>query len=260
MSGALNHRLPALVCTLLFTLAAQAQPEQTHAVPTPAFDCQRASKAVEQWICTTPELALADQRLGQVYLTAQSKPDDDAALAALRRAQLRWLRERNRCETPDCVAASYARRTAALEAANQRMLRVQGQPFEPVFSRTVPNVDDTRVISGIALRRAQATAYQVELYTDPQDARRWAHGGPGARIACWPPDRQEGYASRFQYAARSWGDAFRRIERDGRTGYVLLRFVVGRDLPLHEEIRCTVALTEWLLDHPSELHVVPLPN
>ncbi|WP_440111237.1 lysozyme inhibitor LprI family protein [Acidovorax sp. BL-A-41-H1] len=256
----MSHRLAALVGTLLVSLAAHAQPEQPPDASTPAFDCQRASKAVERWICTTPALALADQQLSQVYVTAQSKPDDDAALAALRRAQLRWLRERNRCEAPDCVAASYARRTSTLEAGNARVQRVQGQPFEPVFSRTVPNVNDTRAISGIVLQRAQATAYQVELYTDPKDARRWAHGGPGARIACWPPDRQEGYASRFQYAARSWGDAFRKIERDGRQGYVLLRFVVGKDLPLHEDIRCTVALTEWLLDHPSELHVVPVPR
>lgn len=256
------RRLAALVGALLCSLAAHAQPQEAPAAtaPTPAFDCQRAGKAVEQWICASPELALADQRLSEFYFTAQSKPDDDAALASLRRAQLRWLRERNRCETPGCVAASYARRTAALEAANQRVLRAQGQPFEPVFSRTVPSVNDTRVISGIVLQRAQATAYQVELYTDPQDARRWARGGPGARIACWPPDRQEGYASRFEYAARSWGDAFRKIERDGRPGYVLLRFVVGKDLPLHKDIRCTVALTEWLLDHPSELHVVSVPN
>ncbi len=254
------HRLALLVCTLLCSLAVHAQPEQHPGAPAPGFDCLRASKAVEQWICASPELAWADQRLNGLYLTAQAKPDGDAALASLRRAQLLWLRERNRCDTADCVAASYARRIAALEAANERVLQWRGKPFEPVFSRTVPEVNDTRVISGVKLRGTQATVFQVELYTDPRDARPWVRGGPGARIACWPPDRREGYASRFQYQAHTWGDAFRLIERDGRSGHVLLRFALGKDLPLNEDINCTVALTEWLLDHPSELHVVPLPN
>ncbi|MDP2264782.1 MAG: lysozyme inhibitor LprI family protein [Hydrogenophaga sp.] len=253
-------RFTALVCGLLGTLPVQAQPTQTPAVPTPGFDCQRATKPVEHWICAGPELARADERLNELYRTAQAKPDGVAALAALRAAQLRWLRERNRCETPACVAASYARRSAALEAANRRVLQWQGQPFAPVFSRSVPFVNDTRVISGITLQQSSTTAFQVELYPDPRDARPWAHGGPGARIMCRPPDWVEGYASRFDYSAHTWGDAFRRIERDGRSGYVLLRFVVGKDLPLNEDIRCSVALTEWLLDQPSELHVVPQPD
>lgn len=250
----------ALVWGVLGALAAQAEPAPVPAAPRPGFDCQRASKPVEQWICASPDLAQADERLNELYRTAQAKPDGDAALAALRAAQLRWLRERNRCETAECVVDVYARRTTALQAANGRVQQRQGQPFVPVFSRAVPSVNDTRVIPGITLRRAQATAFQVELYTDPRDARPWAHGGPGARILCRPPDWVEGYASRFQYAAHTWGDAFRRVERDGRAGFVLLRFVLGQDLPLNEDIRCTVALTEWLLDHPSELHVVPLPD
>lgn len=250
----------ALLGGVLGALAVQAQPTPAPAAPTPGFDCQRASKPVEHWICASPELALADERLSELYRTAQAKPDGDVALVALRTAQLRWLRERNRCETADCVAARYARRSAALEAANRGVLQWQGRPFAPVFSRTVPTVNDTRVISGITLRHAEAKAFQVELYTDPRDARPWAHGGPGARIMCRPPDWVEGYASRFEYSAHSWGDAFRRIEREGRSGYVLLRFAVGKDLPVNEDIRCTVALTEWLLDHPSELHLVPQPD
>ena len=224
--------------------------------PSPGFDCSAAQKTVEHWICASPDLMKADRRLNEVYRTAMAKPDGDAALATLRDGQLRWWRQRNRCDSPDCVAAAYARRTADLQTSNRRVLVLSGKEFAPVFSRTLPHVNDTRVVSGIALRRAVPTAFHLELTIDPADARPWRDGGPGARVACWPPDRQEGYASRFQFAARSWGDAFRPLRRDGRTGFVLLRWVVGKDLPLNEDIVCTVALTEWLLEQPSQLHLV----
>ena len=176
--------------------------------PSPGFDCQRASRPVEQWICADPGLAEADERLNGLYRIALAKPDGDSAVAQLRAQQLRWLRERNRCNSPQCVAAAYAQRGAALETANRRVLTLQGQRFEPVFSRVVPFVDDTRVLSGLRLQAAEATALQVELYTDARDARPWAHGGPGARIHCRPPDWREGYAARFEYAAHAQGDVF----------------------------------------------------
>jgi uncharacterized protein len=251
--------MKAQVFSLLLLAALLCRPvahAQEAAAPTPGFDCQQAEKVVEHWICASPELMQADLRLNEIYRTAQAKPDSDTALAALRSGQLRWLRQRNRCESQDCVAQAYTRRTAELQASNRRVQVLDGVAFAPVFSRTLDQVNDTRAVHGIPLRRAQPTAFEVELYIDPQDARPWSSGGPGARIACWPPDRQEGYASRFSYEARSWGDAFRPIERDGRQGYILLRFVLGKDLPLNEDIFCSVALTEWLLDQPSQLHLV----
>lgn len=54
---------------------------------------------------------------------------------------------------------------------------------------------------------------------------------------------------------RSWGDAFRPAERAGQRGYILLRFVLGKDLPLNEDILCHLALTEWLLERPSQLYI-----
>lgn len=224
--------------------------------PRPAFDCRLAEKVVEHWICASPPLMHADERLAAAYRIAAAKPDGDTALKTLRAAQLRWLRERNRCDTPECVAAAYARRTAELQQANWRVRILGAGDGVPVFARTLPPVNDTRVVGGIALRSEVPTAYELELTIDASDARPWREGGPGARVACWPPDHQEGYAPRFQYAAHTWGDAFRPIERDGRPGYTLLRWVVGRDLPLHEDIRCTVALTEWLLEQPSQLRLV----
>lgn len=234
-----------------------ADAQVTAQLPTaPAFDCRAAEQTVEHWICASPELMLADRRLTEAYQIARAKPDGDAALRAVRAEQLRWLRQRNRCEDTRCVAAVYAQRIAALQIANTRVQVLDGEGFAPVFSRVLPPVNDTRGVWGIPLRRAQPTAFQVELYIDPADERPRSVGGPGVQMACWPPDRREGYAARFEYAARSWGDAFRPVERAGRRGYVLLRFVLGRDLPLNEDILCNVALTEWLLERPSQFHVV----
>ncbi len=227
--------------------------------PIPGFDCRAAEKTVEHWVCASPELTQADNGLNEAYRIAQAKPDRDAALAALRAAQLRWLRLRNRCEEVACVAAAYARRTQELQASNRAVLALGAQDFAPVFSRTLPHINDTRGVWGIPLRRSQPTAFQVELYIDPADARPWRDGGPGVRMVCWPPDRREGYAARFEYATRSWGDAFRPAERGGQRGYVLLRFVLGKDLPLNEDIVCNLALTEWLLERPSQLYVVETP-
>ena len=57
------------------------------------------------------------------------------------------------------------------------------------------------------------------------------------------------------YTTRSWGDAFRPAERAGQRGSILLRFVLGKDLPLSEDILCHLALTEWLLERPSQLYI-----
>ncbi|MBP6297605.1 MAG: DUF1311 domain-containing protein [Acidovorax sp.] len=223
--------------------------------PTPGFDCGAAGKTVEHWICASPELMQADERLTHAYRTAQAKPDGDAAIAALRAAQLRWLRQRNRCEDVACVAAAYQQRTEDLQASNRRVRVLDAKGIAPVFTRTLPHINDTVGVWNIALRRAQPAAFQVELYVDPADARPWTSGGPGVRMMCWPPDRREGYASRFEYTTRSWGDAFRPAERAGQRGYILLRFVLGKDLPLNEDILCHLALTEWLLERPSQLHI-----
>ncbi|MBU0746550.1 MAG: DUF1311 domain-containing protein [Gammaproteobacteria bacterium] len=252
--SAVRALLSTLVLLGMCSGASAQAPEPS--APTPAFDCNAAEKTVEHWICASPELMQADVRLTKAYQTALAKPDGDAELAALRTGQLRWLRLRNRCEDVACVAAAYRQRTADLQAVNRSVRVLNAEGFAPVFSRTLPHINDTRGVGGIALRRAQPAAFQVELYIDPADARPWRDGGPGVRMVCWPPDRREGYAARFEYAVRSWGDAFRPVERSGQRGYVLLRFVLGKDLPLNEDIVCNLALTEWLLDQPSQLHIV----
>lgn len=50
--------------------SAVAQPADGAARPTPSFDCSAAQKTVEHWVCASPELMQADQRLNEVYRTA----------------------------------------------------------------------------------------------------------------------------------------------------------------------------------------------
>ena len=158
--------------------------------PPPGFDCGAAEKTVEHWICASPELMQADERLTHAYRTAQAKPDGDAAIAALRAAQLRWLRQRNRCEDVACgrLRTSNAQKICRLPTGVCGCWMRRASPR--CLHRTLPHINDTVGVLNIALRRAQPAAFQVELYVDPADVRPWTSGGPGVRMMCWPPDRR----------------------------------------------------------------------
>mgnify|MGYP000343644869 CR=1 FL=1 len=55
--------------------------------------------------------------------------------------------------------------------AGNKLLVLDAKGIAPVFSRTLPHINDTVGVWNIALRRAQPAAFQVELYVDPADAR-----------------------------------------------------------------------------------------
>jgi uncharacterized protein len=96
------HRLSLLaLCAVLPTLDAAAA----------SFDCAKATTAIEKTICADPGLSQADERLAEVYTQAMS-----ASLApqSLRRAQFRWLAERNEARTTEALRDSYQRRIALL--------------------------------------------------------------------------------------------------------------------------------------------------
>lgn len=245
---------PVRVRMLAIGLAAGAALAQPAAVP--AFDCAQAQRTAEHWICAQPDLAAADARLDALYghvLAQQADP------RPLQQEQRRWLRQRNGCETPACVAEAYRQREAVLTRLHQKVYPWGAAPWNPVFERVLPDVIDTRVVGGVRLRDTAPRTYRLELYIDPADDRPWAHGGPGAQMLCFPPDAREGYTSRFQHHVRSQGLGFARMERDGQRGFVLLRLRMGQDVPLNEEVVCRVALTEWLLERPSRLAVVAEP-
>lgn len=252
-SGRVWWAYKAWLCAAVLALAA---PGAGVAQPATGFDCSQAQRTVEHWICAQPELAEADARLSEWYehvLAQQADPQ------ALRQQQLRWLRQRNRCESPACVADAYRQREHALRTLHQQVYHWGPAAWNPVFDRVLPDIHDTRVVGGLRLYDTAPRTYRLELYIDPADDRPWAQSGPGVQLLCFPPDAREGYASRFQHAARSFGMRFARVERDGQRGYLLLRLRMGQDVPLREDVVCRMALTEWLLERPSRLVLVPEP-
>lgn len=50
--------------------------------------------------------------------------------------------------------------------------------------------------------------------------------------------------------------AFVAVRRERGQGFILMNLELGKTLPLHQDIVCSVAFTEWLLDRPSTLYVL----
>ena len=245
----MKRLLFALLCAL-WVGSAQAQ--------TPGFDCARASHAAERLVCEHPDLAQADADLNLLYQALMAKPTRPAGLRATQR---RWLSQtRDHCADVDCLRNAYRQRVGELQAFNARPLAWKGYRFEPLFTRTMPFIDDTRVLGGLRLRAERPTRLQLELHVDPDDRLQWRLPGPLVRVHCTDPDWREGYAGRFRFEAQAHGVDFVPVQRDGAQGFVLLPLNIGRGaLPVKQDIVCSVAFSEWLLERPSTLYLVAAP-
>ena len=86
--------------------ADQPVPPPPVALPKPSFDCDGPVNRVESMVCGDPQLALLDRRLAREYGKAleESSPEQRQRLTNLGR---RYLADRNRCGTRDCVLQSY---------------------------------------------------------------------------------------------------------------------------------------------------------
>ena len=75
-------------------------------MPKPSFSCEGRLNRVEALICTDPQLANLDRRLAREYSKAldEASPEQRERLTRLGR---RYLADRNRCPTSDCVLQSY---------------------------------------------------------------------------------------------------------------------------------------------------------
>ncbi|PZQ64410.1 MAG: hypothetical protein DI570_05390 [Phenylobacterium zucineum] len=106
---------PGQTLAIVMALAGSAAP----ALAAPSFDCRKATGQIQPLICRTPELATLDQRLAQVFATAQPKTDA-AGRARLRTEQRGWIKGRDDCwkadDKPACVKDAYVRRIAELQA------------------------------------------------------------------------------------------------------------------------------------------------
>lgn len=238
-----------LVSVLLLGLACVGARAQS-----PAFDCALALSTAEHLVCAHPELAAADAGLNQVYSALMKKPTRPAAL---RSDQRRWLRQtRDRCTSADCVRTAYRERMAELNTHNTKALLLAGARFEPVFERRIAQIDDTWVVQGLRLRADTARRLQLELHVDPGDHLAWTLPGPRVQLYCRDPDQREGFAGRFQHRRQAHGVEFTAVQRHQGQGFILMTLELGKDVPLHQDIVCSVAFTEWLLDRPSTLYVL----
>ena len=111
-----------------------------------AFDCARASTAIETAICADPALKAADDLMGEAY-TALRTNQDEAQRKALKGDQLDWLRRReNLCTNGDDKAPPPVDGACLLRETEQRRRLLTGTPdyarwgapsFAPVFYRRV---------------------------------------------------------------------------------------------------------------------------
>jgi hypothetical protein len=72
----------------------------------PSFNCGLATTDVEEWICDQPALAAADRAMAANYRRALGQAEGARAMM-LRRTADNFLRYRNQCPDPDCVAQAY---------------------------------------------------------------------------------------------------------------------------------------------------------
>ncbi|NIF39909.1 DUF1311 domain-containing protein [Burkholderia sp. Tr-862] len=81
-----------------------------------SFDCTKAASPTEKAICADPGLSSLDGQLAAAWKKALAKGGDTAALKA---AQLQWLKQRDRCGTDaSCIGDRYRERLASLNGAS----------------------------------------------------------------------------------------------------------------------------------------------
>lgn len=82
-----------------------------HAV---SFDCMRVHVPAEEKICLDTELSRLDDNLAQAYKQAH---EQSQGKSESRKAQQRWIKERNACKDAECLKWAYSRRIAEPEGS-----------------------------------------------------------------------------------------------------------------------------------------------
>lgn len=93
----MDGRLLAWVLMISLTPQVSGDPE-------PGFDCGRASNFVEEAVCEDSWLASLDNYLNSLY---RRSVDVSLSPDRLKRQQIKWIRDRNDCQTRACVEKSY---------------------------------------------------------------------------------------------------------------------------------------------------------
>ncbi|QFS42212.1 Lysozyme inhibitor LprI [Burkholderia cepacia] len=102
---ALHMRVRSVAAAVLLTLL----PAAAHAA---GFDCAKAASSTEKTICADAALSKLDGDLAAAWKQALAKGGDTAALKA---AQVKWLKQRDRCGADEsCLGDRYRERLASL--------------------------------------------------------------------------------------------------------------------------------------------------
>ncbi|WP_394560966.1 MliC family protein [Aquipseudomonas alcaligenes] len=111
----------------------------------PSFDCAKVEAgSIAELVCQTPQLAQLDVKLAEVYQQASAKAQNEHP-PMLKAEQRGWLKGRDECwkadDKPQCVADSYTRRIAELQARYQLIAgkgpvfyQCDGQPAKEVVA------------------------------------------------------------------------------------------------------------------------------
>jgi uncharacterized protein len=89
--------LPALIFTLSLPMLSYAA----------SFDCTKAASATEKLICSNGEISKKDEELAKIYYDVNNKSIDNRFLIS---KQMEWLKERNKCNTDQCLIEKYIER------------------------------------------------------------------------------------------------------------------------------------------------------
>lgn len=108
----------ALVLLALATLVAAPPPGVRAQSARPSFDCSKARSRIDKLVCANAELAALDRRVAELFELAMSQAPD---AGDIKRAQRRWLRDRNDCQDAACMRSQYEQRIRALETYTGRL-------------------------------------------------------------------------------------------------------------------------------------------
>ena len=95
-------RILSLAILTMFVSTAQAV----------SYNCQKAKTFTEKAICQDQELSALDDELDSLYQDAEARSNNPKAL---KNQQLKWLKQRDTCQTNNCVKKSYQKRIIDLE-------------------------------------------------------------------------------------------------------------------------------------------------
>lgn len=157
-----------------------------------SFDCGKAATKVEKMICADAKLSKLDEVLNADYKTALQ---DEKQAKAVRQAQKRWLKKRNRCTDTVCLEDRYFERLEKLQAKDVG----NHEPIE--VDRTYPPKPYTLVMS----KDKELCNHMLQLFNDDLAEHGW--GGSNFH------DRHE------EFKQISWGKARASYESSGRIQY-----------------------------------------